>query len=188
LVGILLPDPKKKISPDNDYFAYVIDEYQSGGADAAIHARGILAMLRRNNLDHNKIHRWTGDRSHGGSGAADRKYSGRMSNTMLRSAFEHILGYPRGRGFRIHTAYKPSYSVYYGTRVLHEMMSKARFQIHPRCTGTIKSIKNWALTKQNRMNPAADEKHLIDCLRYAIMPIVDVQYRSPRSAKIHILR
>ena len=188
LVGVLLPDPKKKISPDNDYFAYVIDEYQSGGADAAIHARGILAMLRRNNLDHNKIHRWTGDRSHGGSGAADRKYSGRMSNTMLRSAFEHILGYPRGRGFRIHTAYKPSYSVYYGTRVLHEMMSKARFQIHPRCTGTIKSIKNWALTKQNRMNPAADEKHLIDCLRYAIMPIVDVQYRSPRSAKIHILR
>ena len=188
LVGVLLPDSKKPIGPNNDFFCMVLDEYQSGGADAAIHARAILAMIRRHGLDHNKIHRWTGDRSHGGGSTGDRKYSGRMSNTMLRSAFEHILGYPRGRGFRIHTAYKPAYSVYYGIRVIHDMMAKARFQIHPRCTGTIKSIKGWAMTRNNRLDKDADEKHLIDCLRYAIMPVVDVKYRAPKSSTIKLIR
>lgn len=183
LVAIQIPDPRKKRGDGNDYYTYVIDEYTSGAADAEIHARGILAMLRRNRLEPKDIYRWTGDRSHGGD-----RYGGRMSNTMLRSAFEHVLGYPRGRGFRIHTAYKPSYSVYYGCRVIHEAMSRGRFQIHPRCKTSIKSLKNWALTKQGRMDNMSQHKHLIDALRYAIMPVVDVQYRAPRASKIKLVR
>ena len=183
LVGVLIPDPRKKTEGENDFYVYVMDEYVSSGAEAAVHARGILSMIRRNNLDHNKIHRWTGDRSHKGD-----RYGGRMSNTMLRSAFEHVLGYPRGRGFRIHTAYKPSYSVYYGVRVLHELQAKSRFQVNPRCAETIKSIKNWALMKNGRMDVNSQHKHLIDALRYAIMWCISDQYRAPKNAKIKLLR
>lgn len=164
-------------------YIYILDEYYSGAATADVHARGILAMLRRNRLDHKMVDRWTGDRSHRGD-----KYGGRMSNTMLRAAFEHVLNYPRGRGFYIHTAYKPSYSVYYGSRVLSELQGLSRFQVHPRCKSLIKSFKNWAILKNGRMDRDSEHKHAIDSTRYACMCWLDATYRTPKNSKIQIIR
>ena len=164
-------------------YIYIMDEYYSGAATAEVHARGILAMLRRNRLDHKMIDRWTGDRSHRGD-----KYGGRMSNTMLRAGFEHVLNYPRGRGFYIHTAYKPAYSVYYGARVLSELQGLNRFQVHPRCDKLIKSFKNWAILKNGRLDSLSEHKHALDACRYATMATIDPTYRAPRNSKLQIIR
>lgn len=183
LAGVLIPDPNKPKDDKNNYYVYILDEYCSSGAQADVHARGILSMIHRNGLKHTDIHRWTGDRSHRGD-----RYGGRMSNTMLRSAFEHVLKYPRGRGFRIHTAYKPAYSVYYGCRVLHDLMAKARFQINPKCSTTIKSLKNWAVLKTGRMDVNSEHKHSIDSLRYAVMCMLEPSYALPKAGKIKLVR
>ena len=176
LIGVLKPKQSSKETP----FCYVLDEYSSGAATAEIHARGILAMLSRNNLELADLFRITGDRSHSGD-----RYGGRMSNNMLRSAMENVLGYPRQRlPTRIHTAYKPRFSVYYGTQVVSELMARGRFQIHPRCRGLIKSLKNWALKKSGRMDTLSSFKHAVDALRYALLPCVSDQYRAPRVSKI----
>ncbi len=155
---------------------YVVDEYVASGSTAEVHAKSIIAMIRRNGLEIANIQRWTGDRVHGGSKRGD----GRMSNTMLTSAFAHVLGYPKGKlPFRIRTAYKPKFSVYYGVNVIHEQMSSNRFQIFPRCKVTIKSFKHWAMKKSGGMDTLSEFKHCIDACRYAILPIVDVKYRTP---------
>lgn len=185
LAAIKIPDPRLNSDDENNqYYCYIMDEYEGSGSTAQVHARAILSMLRRNGIKHTDVHRWTGDIAHGGS----KRYGGRMSNTMLRSAFEHVLKYPKGRGFRIHTAYKPSFSVYYGCRVLHEMQSKGNFQVHPRCTAIIRAFKNWATLKSGRMDVMSDHKHAIDACRYAIMPAVDQAYRAPRVSKIKLMR
>jgi phage terminase large subunit-like protein len=163
-------------------FVYVLDEYTAGAADAEIHARGIINMVKRNKLALKDIRYWIGDRSHGGD-----KYGGRMSNNMLTAAFCHVLGYPRGRlPFAIRMAHKPAYSVYYGCQALHQLQSKHRFEIHPKCKRTIKSLKFWAITRSGRMDVMSEWKHLIDALRYATMPIIDQQYRAPKMAKFSL--
>ena len=160
---------------------YVVDEYVASGASAQIHAKAIIAMIKRNGLDVAHIQRWTGDRSHGGS----KKNGGRMSNTMLMAAFAHVLHYPKGKlPFRIRTAYKPRYSVYYGCSALHELMCAGRFQIFPRAERTIKSLKYWAMKSNGGMDVMSEWKHCIDGLRYATMGIIDHQYRAPKQSKI----
>lgn len=170
---------------DDKPIVYIVDEYIAAGAAAEQHARGILAMIRRNGLEIANIQRWTGDRSHGGS----RDNGGRMSNAMLMSGFAHVLGYPKDKmPFRIRTAYKPKFSVYYGCQAIHETMCDGRFQIWPKCDRTIKSLKYWSLKKSGTMDIMSEWKHAIDALRYAIMPIIDTQYRSPIDSKIQLRR
>lgn len=181
LIAVKIPDPLNKT--DQDYYLYCLDEYQSGAAKAEIHAKGILAMLKRNRLEPNQIFRWVGDRPHRGD-----KYGSRMSNKMLRAAFAHILGYPSGKGFTIHTAYKPAFSVYYGIRAIHEIMQKDNFQIHPRCKSLIKSLKNWAILKSGQLDKNSQYKHGIDALRYASLQILSKEYRQPRKTHIKIIR
>lgn len=160
-------------------FIYVLDEYSSGADTAENHARGILGMLHRNKLEPMQISRWTGDRVHHGD-----RYGGKMSNKLLRSAFEHVLGYPRTRlPFTIRTAFKPRFSVYYGAQVINESMARKFFQINPNCKQTIKSLKNWALNKRGNMSDD-EHKHAIDACRYAIMPMVDQAYRAPKVSKL----
>lgn len=162
---------------------YVVDEYIASGASAEVHAKSIVAMIKRNGLDISSIQRWTGDRAHGGS----KNNGGRMSNTMLTAAFCNILGYPKGKlPFRIRTAYKPRYSVYWGCQVLHECMCSHRFQIFPKCEKTIKSLKYWALKKTGGMDTLSEYKHAVDALRYATIEIINTQYRSPKNSKLRI--
>lgn len=171
------------VTDQNNPIIYVVDEYVASGASAEIHAKGIIAMIRRNHLELAHIQRWTGDRSHGGS----KRHGGRMSNNMLSAALCHVLGYPKGRlPFRIRTAYKPKYSVYYGCQVLNEAMCSGRFQIFPRCERTIKSLKFWQIKKTGGMDTLSEWKHCVDALRYGIMSTIDTTYRTPRQSKLKL--
>ncbi len=175
-------------APENPMI-YVLDEYfASGGNDeqgtANRHARAIIAMIRRNGLNPLQINRWTGDRPHGGG-----RHGGRMSNALLRSALEHILDYPRNQApFRIRTAHKPRWSVYYGCQLIHEAMVQGRFQVHPKCKRLIRSFSHWTLKKTGAMDRLSEWKHMIDALRYAIVPIIDRKYAAPKVSKIPIRR
>ena len=172
-----------EVTNRNKPAVYVVDEYVASGAKAEKHAKAILAMIKRNGLEVANIQRWTGDRSHGGS----KQNGGRMSNTMLMAGFNHVLGYPKGQlPFSIRTAHKPKYSVYYGCQSIHELMCDNRFQIFPRCERTIKSLKYWALKKSGVMDTMSEWKHTVDALRYAVMPIIDIQYRSPKTSKVRL--
>ena len=164
---------------DNPH-VYVLDEYYSGGNQnersmAETHARAILRMLSRNGLTPNMVTRWTGDIAHRGG-----RHGGRMSNAMLRSALEHVLEYPQGTmPFRIHTAHKPRWSVYYGCQLLHDRMMKKRFTVHPRCETLIRSFRRWTLKKSGSMDARSEHKHALDALRYSVVPIIDIKYQSP---------
>ena len=148
------------------------------------HARAIIAMIRRNGLEPLQINRWTGDRPHGGG-----KHGGRMSNSLLRSALEHVLDYPANScPFRIHTAHKPRWSVYYGCQLIHEAMVQGRFVVHPKCKRLIRSLSSWTLKKSGAMDRLSEWKHAIDSLRYAVVPILDSKYSAPKFSKIPIHR
>lgn len=159
---------------------YVLDEYYSGGNQnersmAENHARSILRMLSRNGLTPQMVTRWTGDIAHRGG-----RHGGRMSNAMLRSALEHVLEYPQGTmPFRIHTAHKPRWSVYYGCQLLHDRMMKKCFHVHPRCETLIRSFRRWTLKKTGSMDAKSEHKHALDALRYSVIPIIDVKYQTP---------
>ena len=168
---------------------YVLDEYYAAGGNdeagtANRHARAIVAMIRRNGLNPLQINRWTGDRPHRGG-----RHGGRMSNSLLRAALEHVLDYPRNQApFRIHTAHKPRWSVYYGCQLIHEAMCQGRFQVHPKCKRLIRSFSHWTLKKSGGMDRLSEWKHMIDAVRYAIVPIIDRKYSSPKVSKIPIRR
>jgi len=174
---------------DDDKTIYVLDEYFAAGGEketgtARRHARAIIAMIRRNGLEPLQINRWTGDRPHGGG-----KHGGRMSNSLLRSALEHVLDYPANScPFRIHTAHKPRWSVYYGCQLIHEAMVQGRFVVHPKCKRLIRSLSSWTLKKSGAMDRLSEWKHIIDALRYATTPILDVKYSAPKFSKIPIHR
>ena len=175
LILIDMTDPK---DPD----IYVVDEYVADGAGAKRHARGIIQMLKRNELEIADITRWTGDRPHKGRKSGD----GKMSNSILMSGFADELGYPKGGlPFKIKTAYKPRWSVIYGCQTIHERMISGRFQIFPSCEKTIKSLKNWAIKSNGLLNTLSEHKHCIDGMRYAIMPIIDTKYGAKVPNKIY---
>lgn len=168
------------VAERNNPFVYVLDEYIAGAADSEIHARAILAMIKRAGLKIENIHRWTGDRSHGGKSSG-----GRMSNKMIEASMCHILGYPAGRlPFRIRNAYKPRFSVYYTCQAIHQTMCKGRFQIFPRCKNLIRSLSHWSLKSSGGLDTLSEHKHSIDAMRYAIMPLINTQYRQYGMSKI----
>jgi len=174
LICIDMTDPK-------DSHIYVVDEYVADGAGADRHARGIITMLHRHELDIADITRWTGDRPHKGKKSGE----GKMSNQFLMSGFANELGYPHnGLPFKIKTAYKPRWSVIYGCQTIHERMINSKFQIFPECTVTIKSLKNWALKSNGLLDTISEHKHCIDAMRYAIMPIIDIKYKAKSPSKI----
>lgn len=174
---------------EDDKTIYVLDEYFAAGgekqkATARRHARAIVAMIKRNGLEPLQINRWTGDRPHGGG-----KHGGRMSNSLLRSALEHVLDYPANScPFRIHTAHKPRWSVYYGCQLVSEAMVQGRFIVHPKCKRLIRSLSSWTLKKSGAMDRLSEWKHAIDALRYAVVPILDSKYSAPKFSKIPIHR
>ena len=104
----------------------------------------------RNNVQPAQCH-WTGDNVHFGSG---KNGSGKMSNSLLMRAFENILRMPN-LPFRIRTIRKPRYSVY-GSAMLHSIMARKQFFIHPKCNRTIQSIQRWTM-KKNQSARSRDE-------------------------------
>ena len=152
---------------------FVLDEYCSGAHRPLVHARGILAMLARNGMTHAHVDHWIGDVPHRG-----KRRGGAMSNSRLSAGFEEALGLRPGRlPFRIKTAYKPRYSVFFGAQVLHESMERGRFWIRPACTNLLRSLKNWAGADD-------DYKHSIDALRYGAVTVASGRFRPPPSLRV----
>lgn len=91
-----------------------------------------------------------------------------------------MLEYPQGTmPFRIHTAHKPRWSVYYGCQLLHDRMMKKRFSVHPKCETLIRSFRRWTLKKSGSMDARSEHKHALDALRYSVVPIIDIKYQTP---------
>jgi len=168
LAAINMADPEKPI-------VYVLDEYTSGAATPEAHARAILEMCQRNQIDPAAC-RWTGDNIHyGGSGGA-----GKMSNSLLMRAFEKILQYPpNGLPWRIRTVRKPRYSVYHGAALIHSIQARKNFFIHPRCQRTIMSLQRWTMKRNQSLRSRDEYGHCIDALRYTLVPTIDVKYKPP---------
>ena len=154
---------------------YVLDEYISGAAPPEAHARAILEMLRRSEIQPGQC-RWTGDNIHYGSSGN----TGKMSNSLLMRAFENVLRYPSNNlPWRIRTIRKPRYSVYYGAAMLHSVMARKQFFISPKCERLILSIQRWTM-KRNQSSRSKDPwGHCIDALRYCCVPIIDRKYVAP---------
>ena len=154
----------------NDQYpkVYILDEYVAGAAKPEAHARGILQMLTRNGMTHNHVDKWVGDRAYGG-----KRSGGRMSNLRLMQGFESCLNHKPGRlPFRIKPAWKPRWSVYHGSNLLHEIMERDNFIIRSRCKATIRSINHWDFSD-------SEFKHAIDAMRYAILSIIHDKFRAP---------
>ena len=162
LVAMNLEDPQNP-------WVYVLDEYVSGAAPPEAHARAILEMLARHQIDPGQC-TWTGDNVHFG----DSSGQGKMSNSLLMKAFESVLRVPM-LSFRIRTVKKKRYSVYYGSAMIHSIMARKQFFIHPNCKRTIPSIQRWTM-KKNQSDRSRDEwGHCIDAMRYAIIPTLESQ-------------
>lgn len=162
LVAINMDDP-------HNPWLYVLDEYVSGAAPPESHVRAILEMLARNNIQPGQC-TWTGDNVHHGNSQGQ----GKMSNSLLMRAFESVLRMPM-LPFRIRTIRKKRHSVYYGSAMIHSVMARRQFFIHPRCTKTIQSIQRWTM-KSNQSDRSKDPHgHCIDALRYATLPVMESQ-------------
>jgi hypothetical protein len=159
LTAIDMTDPKTP-------WVYVMDEYISGASPPEAHARAILEMLSRNNVQYANC-RWTGDNVHFGG-----QNGGKMSNSLLMRSFESILRMPQ-LPFRIRTIKKPRYSVYYGSAMIHSIMARKQFYIHPNCKKTILSLQRWTM-KKNQSDRSRDEYgHCVDALRYGVTPVIE---------------
>lgn len=160
---------------------YVLDEYISGAAPPEHHIRAIIEMIHRNGLKPEQC-KWTGDAAHRGNSKA-----GRMSNSLLRRAAESVLNYPPGNlPFRISTASKPAYSVYYGCAQIHSIMARRNFWIQSRCTETIRALKNWTMKPTQSQRSRDKFGHCVDALRYAILNQIDYNYAIPRTTRLRI--
>jgi hypothetical protein len=166
--------------PQNPW-VYVLDEYISGAAPPEAHARAVLEMLNRNGVQPAQCV-WTGDNVHRG----DANGTGKMSNSLLMRAFESILRMPQ-LPFRIRTIKKPRYSVYYGSAMIHSVMARNQFFIHPKCSRTIQSIQRWTM-KQTQSERSRDEwGHAVDALRYAITPVIEsTRFTTPQITNLRI--
>ena len=153
---------------------WVLDEYTSGAAPPAKHAKGIITMLKRNGLTYKQVDRWTADRAYGG-----KRWGGKMSNSRLMRALEQELHFGTGQlPFSIRTAWKPRGSVYSGVSVIHEAMVRGGFNVHPRCVQLIRSLKHHQMIDDHT-------KHSIDALRYSLELITKGQLYKPHALKMY---
>jgi hypothetical protein len=155
---------------------WVLDEYTSGGdaVDPEEHARGILAMLRRQGMTYHSVDQWRGDRKYGG-----KQFGGKMGNARLMRALERELAVGSGSlPFTIRTAYKPRGSVYEGCSILNECMIHKGFFVDPRCKQLIKSLEHFTFKDD-------ENKHAIDALRYGAVELITRRLYAPSKLKMY---
>ena len=150
---------------------YVLDEYSAGEATPELHVRAILNMLKKHDIPYNKVH-WTGDGEHRGARGF------KMSNLLLMRAFESVLNLPhKALPFYIREIKKRKHSVYFSASVLHSIMARGDFFVQPDCKQLISSIKNWTMKRTQDQRSRDRFGHMVDALRYAVLPIVNKKYQ-----------
>ena len=124
-------------------------------------------MIKRAGLRWEQIDRWVGDRA-----AVSRRGGAIKSNALLVQAMEKALKIPVGSWpARIHTAYKPSGSVYHGYRILQAAMLRGDFVVLPRAKRLVEDLGKFDGRE------ASNHKHTIDALRYALELVTRRQYQ-----------
>jgi len=162
---------------------YMLDEYSNGQAPPETHARAIIEMCKRNGLKPEQVRYWTGDGPHY---ARRGKEGFRMSNILLMRAFESILGYPpRNLPFTIRRPVKWRHSVYYTASLIHAIMSRKHFFIHPQCKQLIKSIKHWTLKRTQSARSTDPAGHAIDSMRYCVTVCIDQRFSRPSKITVN---
>jgi len=161
---------------------YMLDEYVSGQAPPETHARAIIEMCKRNGLRPEQVQHWTGDGTHHATRSRD---GFKMSNILLMRAFEALLGYPpRNLPFTIRRPVKWRHSVYYTASLIHAIMSRKHFFIHPNCKQLIISIKNWTMKRSSSSRSTDPHGHAIDSMRYCVSSCIDRRVSRPHSIQI----
>lgn len=159
---------------------YVLDEYSAGEATPELHVRGILKMLERHQIPYNKVN-WTGDGEHRGANGF------KMSNLVLMRAFESVLQLPhKTLPFYIREIKKRKHSVYFSASMLHSIMARGDFYIQPRCKQLISSIKNWTMKRTQDQRSRDKHGHMVDALRYAVMPCINKKF-TPMYSKVKVI-
>lgn len=155
-------------TPDNEPRITVLDVVASNGMTTPEEdAAQILGMIKRAGLRWEQIDRWVGDRA-----AVSRRGGAIKSNALLVQAMEKALKIPVGSWpARIHTAYKPSGSVYHGYRILQAAMLRGDFVVHPRAKRLVDDLGKFDGRE------ASNHKHTIDGLRYALELVTRRQYQ-----------
>lgn len=145
----------------DEHSIWILDEYISDG-ETTINddCKAILAMLEAWNLQWGDLTRIYGDRLWQRASGAIKK-----SNPQLEREFMKILNVKRLNP-RIEVVYKPSGSVEYGTRFLHDRILKNEIVIMPHCERTIESFQKWDYSKDS------EYKHAIDATRYALQNVI----------------
>lgn len=145
---------------------YAVDEYVNTRATTTeADADAINAMLQRRNLSLMSVDRWCGDVN-----SAGKQATGASVNQMLEAAFADILGVKKCP-FTIETAQKGSGSVAFGQRILNLALERGDLFVTENAPKTTKAL--WGF----RGVPRDPETHIIDTLRYALLPIYRVNAR-----------
>lgn len=161
---------------------YMLDEYVSGQAPPETHVRAIIEMCTRNGLRTEQIQHWTGDGTHHATRSRD---GFKMSNILLMRSFETLLGYPpRNLPFTIRRPVKWRHSVMYTSSLIHSIMSRKHFFIHPNCKQLINSIKNWTMKRSSSSRSTDPHGHSIDSMRYCVSICIDRRVSRPHSLQI----
>ena len=153
---------------DNEPRITVLDVVASNGMTTPEEdAAQTLGMIKRAGLRWEQIDRWVGDRA-----AVSRRGGAIKSNALLVQAMEKALKIPVGSWpARIHTAYKPSGSVFHGYRILQAAMLRGDFVVHPRAKRLVDDLGKFDGRE------ASSHKHTIDALRYALELVTRRQYQ-----------
>lgn len=97
--------------------------------------------------------------------SAGKSKAGRSLNEIMEGHFARLMRlHPLSPAFEVQRARKGSGSVDLGLKRLNQSMARRDWQVHPRCTRTIRAYAQWEGKED-------DHEHLIDRDRYAITQI-----------------
>lgn len=146
---------------------WVLDEYVSTKSTTPEEdAVEIRKMLSRHNFDPISIDHAVGDTNSAGKG------SGGRVNKILGDQLQ----------IRISNPDKSPGSVEWGTRLLNIFLKRGNLKVHSRCLRTAASLKHW------RGGNNEEWKHIIDGLRYVLVPQIEGMLRGPELDRIRLLR
>lgn len=158
----------------------IVDEYTdpTGLATPADDARGILEMLRRNDLRWDELDYAHGDRVHM-PGSAQQKSNKDLAAQVTKQLKAAGAPLPRGLVPMLETVKRGENrrgSLSVGQRYLTTLVNRGRLRVHPRCERVIAAFEHY-------MGKDDDWKDPIDAVRYALDPwIFGERNRRPLTA------
>tara|TARA_R100001591_G_scaffold85007_2_gene91306 strand:+ start:75 stop:284 length:210 start_codon:yes stop_codon:yes gene_type:complete len=68
--------------------------------------------------------------------------------------------------------------------MIYAIMSRKKFFVHADCQRLIQSLQNWTMKRDSSQRSRDKWGHLIDSMRYAVLPIIDYKYIIPQNIRI----